>query len=100
MRTIATDDRVAWCVSQSVCHAAALCKTAKGIEVQFGVETLGDSRQNVKDGVTTLYDGDENGEDIDINAYTMQYIHTAFQLIRQMASRWMPPPLNYFGDLL
>jgi len=29
MRPLPTDDPVAWCVSQSVCHAAALCKKSK-----------------------------------------------------------------------
>jgi len=44
MRTIAIDDSVAWCVSQSVCQSIMrLCyaKTAERIEVLFAKETLG-----------------------------------------------------------
>jgi len=42
-RSIATDDPVAWWSDcMSVCHAAALCKTAELIEVLFGVVSFGD----------------------------------------------------------
>jgi len=41
MRTIATDDPVAWCVCQSVCNALLRpAKTAKRIEVLFVIETF------------------------------------------------------------
>jgi len=44
MWPIATDDSVAWCISQSAslsfCHAAVLCKNGQGIEVLLRVETL------------------------------------------------------------
>jgi len=39
MRTVVADNPVAWCASPSVCHSAALCKTAERIEVLFGAET-------------------------------------------------------------
>jgi len=38
MRPIAVDDPA---VCQSVCHAALVCKTVEGIEVQFEVKILG-----------------------------------------------------------
>lgn len=42
--SFATDDLVSLCV----CHAVVLCKTA-GIEVIFGMETLGDPRHILLD---------------------------------------------------
>jgi len=48
MPPIATDDLVAWCVCQFIqrLHCA---KTAKGIDVQFGVETFGDPKHIMLD---------------------------------------------------
>jgi len=57
MRTRVIDDPLAWVsVSQSVCHlrgGAACTKASERIEVLFEVQTLGDPRHIVLDGVLT-----------------------------------------------
>jgi len=49
-------------VSLSVCHSAALCKTAKLIEVLYGMEALADPGHTVLDGVPTPTNGEKSGE--------------------------------------
>jgi len=51
MRTIATDDPVAWSVCLSVKRLRP-AKTAKRIQVLFGVEALGSPGHNVLNGGT------------------------------------------------
>jgi len=49
MRTVATDDPVAWCVCQSVCNAPASSKNGCMVEILilFGVENPGGPRNIV-----------------------------------------------------
>jgi len=65
MRTIETDNPVAWCVCQSVCNALAPCKTVERIKVLVKVETPGDLRNIVLDG-----DHPRRGEEV---RYILQY---------------------------
>jgi len=50
MRTVASAVPVAWCICQTVVYCA-LKKTAKRIEVLFGLKTRGGPRNIVLDGV-------------------------------------------------